>query len=105
MDAAQHGWTGVGEGLRTLVFWITRCLGESIRATKDVENSISIMAMFPSSLLKILENGSVWNIRKPLDVPTVNHGHRPYIRNQERLVVDGRAEAGRGVGLPTAKQL
>lgn len=38
-------------------------------ATRDVEKSISIMATFPSSLLNILENGSVWYIRKPLEVP------------------------------------
>jgi hypothetical protein len=37
-----------------------RCLGERIKATKEVEKSISMMETLPSSLLKILENGSVW---------------------------------------------
>lgn len=40
-----------------------------MRATSEVENSISIIATFPSSLEKILEKGSVWYMRKPLDVP------------------------------------
>lgn len=31
-----------------------------MRATREVEKSISIMAMLPSSLLKMRENGSVW---------------------------------------------
>lgn len=48
---------------------MTRCRGESIRATREVENSISISATFPSSLLKIFANGSVWYIWKPRDVP------------------------------------
>lgn len=51
------------------MFCIIRCLGDSIKATRDVEKSISTMAMFPSSLLNILENGSVWKIRKPFEVP------------------------------------
>lgn len=38
-------------------------------ATSEVEKSISIIAMFPSSLLKILEKGSVWYMRKPREVP------------------------------------
>jgi hypothetical protein len=38
-------------------------------ATNEVENSISIIATFPSSLLKIFANGSVWYIWKPRDVP------------------------------------
>jgi len=38
-------------------------------ATNDVENNISMIATFPSSLLKIFAKGSVWYIRKPLDVP------------------------------------
>jgi hypothetical protein len=29
-------------------------------ATSEVEKSISMMVTFPSSLLKILEKGSVW---------------------------------------------
>jgi hypothetical protein len=45
---------------RTFVFCIIRWRGERISATREVEKSISIMAMFPSSLLKILEKGSVW---------------------------------------------
>lgn len=42
------------------VFCIIRWRGERTRATREVEKSISIIAMLPSSLLKILENGSVW---------------------------------------------
>lgn len=45
-------------------------------ATSEVENSISIMAIFPSSLLNIRENGSVWYIRNPLDVPEAGAGQR-----------------------------
>jgi hypothetical protein len=40
-----------------------------MRATRDVENSISMRATFPSSLLKIFANGSVWYMRNPLEVP------------------------------------
>jgi hypothetical protein len=42
-----------------------------MRATSDVEKSISMMAMLPSSLLKMREKGSVWYMRKPLEVPGV----------------------------------
>jgi hypothetical protein len=54
---------------RTLVFCIMRCRGERMRATSDVEKSISMIAILPSSLLKILEKGSVWYILNPLEVP------------------------------------
>lgn len=40
-----------------------------MRATREVENSISIIATFPSSLLKIFANGSVWYIWNPREVP------------------------------------
>lgn len=43
----------------TLVFWMIRWRGERMRATREVEKSISMMAMLPSSLLNIRENGSV----------------------------------------------
>lgn len=56
-------------GSPALVFCITRCRGESMRATREVENSISIIATFPSSLLKIFANGSVWYIWNPREVP------------------------------------
>lgn len=49
---------------------MTRWRGDKTRATKDVEKSISMIAILPSSLLKMRENGSVWCMRKPLDVPT-----------------------------------
>ncbi len=45
---------------RTFVFCMTRWRGDRIKATRDVENNISIIAMLPSSLLKMRENGSVW---------------------------------------------
>ena len=57
----------------TLVFCMMRCRGESISATSEVEKSISIMAMLPSSLLNIREKGSVWYIRNPLEVPRTSH--------------------------------
>lgn len=38
-------------------------------ATSDVENSISNIAMFPSLVSYILENGSVAYMRKPFEVP------------------------------------
>lgn len=41
------------------MFWMMRCRGERTRATREVEKSISMMETLPSSLLKILENGSV----------------------------------------------
>lgn len=44
----------------TLVFCMMRWRGERIKATREVEKSISMMAMLPSSLLKIREKGSVW---------------------------------------------
>lgn len=45
-------------------------------ATNDVENNISISATFPSSLLNIFEKGSVWYIRKPLEVPAQRYQHQ-----------------------------
>ena len=41
------------------MFWIIKWRGERIKATSDVEKSISMIAMLPSSLLNILEKGSV----------------------------------------------
>jgi hypothetical protein len=67
----------------TLVFCMTRCLGESINATSDVENSISMRATLPSSSEKILEKGSVWYMRKPLDVPVYVSLARAYQRFKE----------------------
>ncbi len=55
---------------RTLVFCITKCRGERTRATSEVEKSISIIETWPSSLLKTLEKGSVWKMRKPFVVAT-----------------------------------
>lgn len=52
--SARKEWTR-----RTFVFWMIRCRGESTRATREVEKSISMMETLPSSLLKILEKGSV----------------------------------------------
>jgi hypothetical protein len=40
-----------------------------MRATSDVEKSISMIVTFPSSLLNIFPKGSVWYIRKPFEVP------------------------------------
>lgn len=51
------------------MFCMMRWRGDRIRATKEVEKSISMMDTLPSSLLNILEKGSVWYIRKPLEVP------------------------------------
>lgn len=49
------------EGVRrTLVFCMIRWRGDNMRATSEVEKSISMMETLPSSLLKILEKGSVW---------------------------------------------
>lgn len=50
-----------------LVIWSLR--GESIRATKDVEKSISSRAISPCFDSKHFEKGSVVYILKPLDVP------------------------------------
>jgi hypothetical protein len=57
-----------------------------MRATREVENSISKIAMLPSFDSKHLENGSVVNIRNPFEVPgglsVIDHkiwgGARPY---------------------------
>lgn len=80
------------------MFCIIKCLGESISATRDVEKSISMIETLPSSLLKILENGSVWNILKPFDVPAKcngdQYGSHDYLRGNKGLI-----------GLPTARQL
>lgn len=54
---------------RTLVFVICNRRGESIRATNDVEKSISKSAISPCFVSKHLENGSVVYIRNPLEVP------------------------------------
>jgi hypothetical protein len=54
-------WSEKRERLQlALVFCITRWRGERTMATSEVEKSISIIVIFPSSLLKILEKGSVW---------------------------------------------
>ena len=52
-----------------MVFVICNLRGESIRATNDVEKSISSNAMSPSFVSKHFENGSVVYIRNPLEVP------------------------------------
>ena len=52
-----------------LVFLICSRLGEVMRATKDVEKSISSMAILPSRVSKAFENGSVVKMRKPREVP------------------------------------
>ena len=54
---------------RTLVFVICNLRGESIRATNDVEKSISSNAISPSFVSKRFSNGSVVYIRNPLEVP------------------------------------
>ena len=54
---------------RTLVFLICNLRGESIRATSEVENSISNMAISPSLVSKHFAKGSVVYMRKPRDVP------------------------------------
>ena len=52
------------------VFFICSLLGDKIRATREVEKSISRMAMLPASLdSKHFANGSVVKIRNPLEVP------------------------------------
>ena len=38
---------------------MTKCRGERMRATSEVEKSISMIATFPSLLLNIFANGSV----------------------------------------------
>ena len=43
--------------------------GERIRATRDVEKSISSKAMSPCLVSKHFEKGSVVYMRKPLVVP------------------------------------
>jgi hypothetical protein len=52
-----------------LVFSIRSSRGERIRATKEVEKSISMMATSPSSFSYNLEKGSVVYNLKPFDVP------------------------------------
>ena len=52
-----------------MVFVICNLRGESMRATNDVEKSISNNAMSPSFVSKHFANGSVVYMRNPLDVP------------------------------------
>ena len=52
-----------GETWRTLVLAICRRLGESIRATSEVEKSISMIEMLPSFDSEHFEKGSVVYIR------------------------------------------
>ena len=54
---------------RTLVFVICNLRGESMRATNDVEKSISSNAMSPSFVSKHFAKGSVVYMRNPLEVP------------------------------------
>jgi len=66
------GATGVLGG-RTLVFLICSLLGDKMRATREVEKSISRIAILPASLdSKHFANGSVVKMRKPLEVPGQN---------------------------------
>lgn len=58
---------------RTLVFVICNRRGESIRATSEVENSISNRAMSPCFISKHFEKGSVVYMRKPLEVPSESY--------------------------------
>ncbi len=60
-----------------------------MRETKEVEKSISNMAMLPSFVSKAFEKGSVVKMRKPRDVP---------VSGQATLVIVE-------VDLPTAKWL
>lgn len=55
--------------LPTLVFVICNRRGDNIRATSDVEKSISNIAMLPSLVSKHFVKGSVVKIRKPFEVP------------------------------------
>lgn len=52
-----------------MVFVICNLRGESIRATNDVEKSISSNVMSPNFVSKHFSNGSVVYIRNPLEVP------------------------------------
>ena len=54
-EGRMEGWRS-----RTFVFCITRWRGVMVTATREVEKSISMMAVLPSSLLNIREKGSVW---------------------------------------------
>jgi hypothetical protein len=55
--------------LPTLVFSMRSNRGERIKATKEVEKSISMIATSPSSFSYDFENGSVVYNLKPFDVP------------------------------------
>lgn len=73
----QHGreWLTLAESRiregteHTLVFVISSLRGDIMRATSDVENSISRRAISPCLDSKHFENGSVVYILKPLVVP------------------------------------
>ena len=54
------------------MFVICNLRGESIRATSDVEKSISRSAISPDFVSKHFENGSVVYIRNPFEVPEEN---------------------------------
>ena len=53
----------------TLVFVICNRRGERMRDIRDVEKSISSIAMLPSFVSKHFEKGSVVKMRNPRDVP------------------------------------
>jgi hypothetical protein len=55
----------------TLVLVICSRRGDRMRDTKEVENSISSIAMLPSLVSKHFEKGSVVKMRKPRDVPVL----------------------------------
>lgn len=65
------------------------------------------MAMFPSSLLNILENGSVWKILNPLDVPVCGPKEEDEVSKVPiRASARGRGRGGGLGGLgPTCQQL
>lgn len=56
----------------TLVFVMISRRGLNTRATNEVEKSISTKVISPVLVSWALENGSVWNMRKPFDVPLSN---------------------------------
>ena len=70
-----------------------------MRATREVEKSISIIETLPSSLLKILLKGSVWYMRNPLEVPRTQGRTRQLPGDQPK------ENCMEGRDIPTARQL
>lgn len=77
------------------VFMILSSLGDSTRATSEVEYSISMMATSPSLFSASFANGSVVYWRKPFEVPEQSQSPCPF--NELAVICEGAPAIGAAI--------